>query len=135
DQDMVPKISDALKQISTQTKEFTIQLSKIGAFPNIKKPRVIWIGIEKGSESLKTLNIKIETGFEKLGFEKEKREYKAHLTLGRVRSLKNISQLTKVIEEIDFKSEKAIKIDKLILFQSTLTSKGAIYTPLITVTW
>lgn len=126
----VDQISDTLKTAASSLKAFEIHLSDIGAFPNMHKPRVIWVGVDKGAENLKLLAAQIETELERLGFAKEKREFKAHLTLGRVKSLKNISQLTRLISEIAFQSEGEIKIDKLILFQSTLTPKGALYTPL-----
>jgi len=130
EQDRVQVISGALKSIADNFKGFNIRLSKIGAFPNLRRPRVIWLDIDKGAEELKSLSNKIEIELEKIGFKKEKREFKAHLTLGRVRSLKVIENLEKIINETDFQPPNEIKIDKLILFQSTLTPKGAIYTPL-----
>jgi len=123
----VQEISDALTSIANSTREFTITLSNIGTFPNVKRPRVIWIGIDKGKNELKLLAGQIETELEKLGFPKETRDFKSHLTLGRVRSPKNLKNLTKLLTEVSFQSESAIKINKLILFQSTLTPKGAIY--------
>ncbi|NQV04022.1 MAG: RNA 2',3'-cyclic phosphodiesterase [Candidatus Omnitrophica bacterium] len=124
------EVSRVLESITKDFKAFTISLSKIGAFPNINKPRVIWVAIDEGKDTLKLLADKIESGLEKIGFAKEKREFKAHLTLGRIKSLKNISQLTEIIQKTDFQSQGKIKISVLILFQSTLTSKGAIYAPL-----
>jgi len=118
----VPEISAALKSMADNTSAFNIHLSEIGAFPNMHKPRVIWIGIDKGVENLKNLASQLGT--------QEKREFKPHLTLARVKSLKNISQLTKLITETPFQSQGNIPITKLILFQSTLTPKGAIYTAL-----
>jgi len=146
EQAKIKEISEALNSIAKGFKVFAVQFSKIGAFPNMHRPRVIWLGIDKGSDALKLLNGKIETGMEQIGYApstssldklgtslgagKEKREYRSHLTLGRVRSLKNISGLAKLIDghQLDFQDE--IKIDRLILFQSTLTPKGAIYTRL-----
>ncbi len=119
----VQEISNTLKSIANKASAFNIHLSKISAFPNMHKPRVIWLGIDKGVENLKNLA-------SKLGSRQEKREFKPHLTLGRVKSLKNISQLTKLISETSFESDGNISITKLILFQSTLTPKGAIYTSL-----
>jgi len=124
------EVSRILESITKDFKEFTIFLSKIGAFPNINKPRVIWVAIDEGKDTLKLLADKIESRLEEIGFVKEKREFKAHLTLGRVKSLKNISQLTEVMQKTDFQSQDKIKISSLILFQSALTSKGAIYAPL-----
>ena len=123
----VQEISDALTSIANSTREFTITLSNIGTFPNAKRPRVIWIGVNKGKNKLKLLAGQIETELEKLDFPKETRDFKSHLTLGRVRSPKNLQNLTKLLTEVSFQSESAIKINKLILFQSTLTPKGAIY--------
>jgi len=130
DKTMVSKISDALKTIPESFCQFTIKLSHIGAFPNLHRPRVIWIGIDKGKENLKSLADYVEDALEKLGLGREKREFKAHLTLGRVKSLKNISKLSKIIDETKISFQDEIKIDKIILFQSILTPKGAIYTSL-----
>ena len=132
EKEQVQKMSGALGGISRNFSAFDIQFSKLGAFPNMKRPRVIWIGVEKGGDLLSSLNEKIETALEKIGFTKEKREYRVHLTLGRVKSLKNITSLAELIDKIDFQSTGEIKIDRLTLFQSTLTPKGAIYTPLLT---
>lgn len=130
DELLVPKISGVLESIAEDFGEFTILLSDIGAFPNIKRPRVIWLGIDKGKDKLELLNEKIETSLEKLGFEKEKRRFTAHLTLGRVRSLKNIEGLKALIAKIDIRIQDEVKVNKVILYRSTLTPKGAIYTPL-----
>jgi len=130
EEDEARQISGSLKSIACNFNGFNIRFSKIGAFPDMHRPRVIWMGIDKGAESLKALNEKIEEALQKLGFEKEKREYKAHLTLGRVKSLKNIPELVKLIDEREFEFQDEIKIDKLILFKSVLSAKGAVYTAL-----
>ncbi|MDP2921540.1 MAG: RNA 2',3'-cyclic phosphodiesterase [Candidatus Omnitrophota bacterium] len=132
DEGKIHEISSALSSISHDFKPFEITLSDIGAFPNLDHPRVIWIEIEKGADLLKTLAGKIDSRLEKLGFQKETREFKAHLTLGRVRTSKNMPQLVKIINETQFAPETGVKINELILFQSTLTPKGTIYTKLWT---
>ena len=130
EQNKVQEISDVLKSIAGNFKPFSISLSAIAGFPNLNRPKVIWLGIEKGAENLKKLNELIETGLEKIGFRKESREFNPHLTLGRVRTFKNISELTQIINENNIHNE--VKINELILFQSTLTPKGSIYTPVST---
>lgn len=130
EQNKVQEISNALKSIADNFKPFSISLSNIGGFPNLNHPRVIWLGIDKGADTVKTLAEKIESGLEKLGFRKESREFKAHLTLGRIRSSKNMPNLTKLLKETTFSSENDVNITELILFQSALTSKGATYTVL-----
>ena len=129
--DKIQGISDAISTISNNFKSFTINFSEIGAFPNINHPRVIWLGINKGSESLKILNNKIESALEKLGFTKESRKFEPHLTLARIRSSKNISNLKKLIGEISCDIGNEMPIGKLILFQSKLNPKGAVYSVLL----
>ena len=101
DKDKVRGISEAISNISDNFNSFKIAFSKIGAFPSLNHPAVIWLGIDKGAESLKTLNEKIETALEKLGFERESHEFKPHLTLGRVRSDKNMPNITKLLKEME----------------------------------
>lgn len=125
------KIEASLNEIVKGRQPFNIHLAKIGAFPKIFYPRVVWVGIDEGYEECKALAKSIERAMEKLGFEKEKRAFSPHLTLGRVRSAKNKAQLITCIEkEKDFASQSKVSVSKIILFQSTLTPKGPIYTSL-----
>jgi len=130
-EDKAQKISETLSVILHSFKSFKIGFSTIGAFPNLNHPRVIWLGIDKGRESLKILNGKIEAGLEKSGFVRENREFNPHLTLARIRSSKNISNLIKLIGEKNLTPADEILIDKLTLFQSTLSPKGAVYAPIL----
>ena len=133
DKDKVRDIANTLSNISNNFKSFTISLSNIGAFPNLNRPRVIWLGIDKGAGYLKNLNEKIENELEKLGFEKEDREFNPHLTLGRVKTSKDLSELKKLLNETRFSLKNDININELILFQSTLTPRGATYSKLSTI--
>lgn len=124
-------IKSSLKEIIKPHKPFDIYLSSIGAFPNINFPHVIWVGVDKGKKESGNLQKDIETVLLKIGFEKEKHGFTPHLTLGRVRSEKNKSQLIEAMEkEKDFTSQGKVSVNKITLFQSTLTAKGPIYTPL-----
>ena len=72
----------------------------------------------------------IEEGLSKIGFEKEKRTFTAHLTLGRVRSPKGRDGLVTAMKTLEFKPSASCAVNHITLFQSTLTPHGAIYTPL-----
>ncbi|OIO34431.1 MAG: 2'-5' RNA ligase [Candidatus Omnitrophica bacterium CG1_02_40_15] len=131
DKDKVRGISDSISSVSDNFNSFKIAFSRIGAFPSLNHPAVIWLGIDKGAESLKMLNEKIEAALEKSGFERESREFKPHLTLGRVRSDKNMLGLTKLLKETAFCLRNDVQINKLTLFQSNLSPKGATYSILL----
>lgn len=100
----------------------------LGAFPNPKKPRVLWAGI--AGEGLKELSETVETALMALDFPPEEREFTPHLTIGRVRSLRGWDRVLAVMrahEQADFGESV---VDHVTLYQSTLRPDGAVYTPL-----
>ena len=107
---------------------FSIALSGTGGFPNLRNPRVLWIGIGHGAQELTGLSIRINEALNPLGFETDKRPYKAHLTLGRVRSQRNIRQVTERMDDA-FESDSCT-VNEIILFKSDLNPTGAVYTVL-----
>lgn len=123
----IQKISDALSGVSNNFNSFMINFSRIGAFPNLDHPAVLWLGVDKGADYLKTLAGEIENALEKSGFAREAREFQPHLTLARIKSPKNMPELARLARKTDFISGD-VQINKLVLFKSRLSPKGAIYT-------
>jgi 2'-5' RNA ligase len=107
---------------------FSAVLSGSGGFPDLGHPRVFWIGIGRGAQELTELSIRLNNALAPLGFEKDKRPYKAHLTLGRVRSMRGISTVAKRLKD-PFASE-SFRVDEIILYQSDLNPAGSVYTVL-----
>jgi len=125
-------VRSILDKIAASTKPFEISLHNIGAFPKIDYPRVIWAGIDKGSKESAILANSIDKELSNIGFDKETRPFAAHLTLGRVRSAKNKEalkekMLTTSLQENSIVTQTA---GSIILFKSTLTPTGSIYTKL-----
>ncbi len=114
---------------------FNISLEGIGCFPNTNRIRVVWIGISEGKEALKKLASLVEQVMVQIGFPKEKRQFSPHLTLGRVKYLKEEGKelLIKKIEKSKGSHFGSQSIDRFILKKSTLTPKGAIYDDLLVV--
>ncbi|MBF0117654.1 MAG: RNA 2',3'-cyclic phosphodiesterase [Desulfobacterales bacterium] len=108
----------------------SLKISNLGCFPSIKKTRVVWTGISGELTSLFNLQKKMEVNLESIGFPKEDRPFKGHLTLGRAKSPIDLTKIIDIAEEF-FESESFI-CDKIILFKSDLKSHGAVYTKLIT---
>ncbi len=120
---IIEKTRLALSEISN----FRVHLSRIGSFPNLKSPRVVWVGTSEGKEGLKKLNEKIEEYLSHLGFPREKREFSAHLTIGRVRSPREKGKLVNKIEELGSTDVGEFSVDKVLLMESQLSSKGPTY--------
>ncbi len=129
EEDKVELIKEKIGSINSQIVPFDISLGSVGVFPNWRRPSVVWVGIENGAEQVKLLADKVEEAMNELEFEKEAREFKAHITLGRVKSSKNIQKLEKFSQSVKV-SPLNTNISKLILYKSTLTPKGSIYTSL-----
>ncbi len=82
----VPAVCQAIRKCCAVIDPFELTLAGTGGFPNDERPRVIWAGITVGGETLVHLVTSLELELAKLGFKPEPRDYRAHLTLGRVRS-------------------------------------------------
>lgn len=124
---------DALKEnLATEAAKinpFEIAVRKLGVFPNLSRPRVVWIGVED-SGKLSSLHRCVQTITSQTGSVPEKRRFSAHLTLGRVQRgicNKGRGQIRKVIEESPVYDFGGVCVDSVHLFQSELTPKGAVY--------
>jgi len=124
----------ALDTIAKSVKPFELNLKDIGAFPKIEHPRVIWVGLDKGAVETTALAGRIDDSLSKIGFAKEDRPFSPHLTIGRARSPLNRDKLKEKISsasaKFQFTAVNSCKVASVILFQSTLTPKGPIYTKL-----
>ncbi len=109
---------------------FNLEIRGMGAFPNIKSPRVLWVGIE-GNDTLKTLQEEIDKGMETIGFEREDRAFTAHLTIGRFRSFIEKEGLLKMIKLHEKDPFGSIDVRSLSLMRSDLHPEGARYTKIL----
>ena len=128
-EDKIEKVFEATKKALEGIKGFKLSLKDLGCFPNFRRPRVIWIGVEKGKEELALMQKKIEAEMERIGFPKEDREFSPHLTIGRVKSPQNIEKLSELIKITNFQTEE-IEVKEVVVMKSQLHPAGAIYTPL-----
>lgn len=123
DGELASSISGQLAAASPRWCAWRARLGQIGGFPNLHSPRVLWVGIEDGGRAVE-MEREVEAIIERLGIEREPRPFTAHLTLGRRRTGGRISMdlvQGARIEPIEF------ALDRLVLFQSTLTPAGAVH--------
>ena len=134
EKETVEQIKEVLTQIASQASPFIIKLSSAGAFPNPTRPRAIWIGMKEGSkESIHLVNL-IEEKLVPLGIEKESRAFHPHLTLARVKFLKDKNSVENAFVSLKVPPTE-MAASKITFFQSTLTREGPIYTVLHEVTF
>jgi 2'-5' RNA ligase len=110
-----------LQDIGSRQHVFSVTLKHFGCFPHARRPRVLWIGLEKGAEHLMRVARDIDESLQQCGFPRDSR-FHLHLTIGRAKRQCTITDILKH----EFLSEE-FKVNTLVLFKSTLTPQGAIY--------
>jgi 2'-5' RNA ligase len=108
---------------------FHIKLSSVGSFGPRKRPRVVWIGIES-AEQIHHLYKQTEKLLQSCGFPPEKNGFKPHLTLGRVRGLKDLNNYHRIIESLDSQPLGVVKVGRIVYYRSVLGAGGPVYSPL-----
>ena len=127
------EIDDIAQAIQNGVRTFQfwpVYIKNLGAFPSLRNPRVVWIGIEDKSSKIITLQNQIEKELSKLGFEQEKRRFSPHLTLGRVKSPRGKRDLIHYLVDERERTFGELGVDRVVLFRSDLKPSGAIYTVL-----
>jgi 2'-5' RNA ligase len=123
----LPQVKSVVEQAALVEKKFRITTDKAGVFPHPHRPRVLWIGIKEGVEPSGRIASFLEEKLEPLGYPREERAFNPHLTLGRVRSSKNIEPLMEYFFHQLNVEPMIIPAEALSLYQSVLTPSGAEY--------
>jgi len=115
-----------LKNACSGFGEFDFILTGTGVFRNYIDPKVIWIGIEE-SEKLIKLNDTVNTGLKDTGFKVEDRLFRPHLTLGRIRYIKDIDALKTALDRYQKSPVQNVHVEEVILYESILKPTGPVY--------
>lgn len=126
-EDQRQAVEQLLRTVAHGVAPFPFTLVELGAFPSVASPRVVWIGVGQGKDVLRNLAEQLEDGLQQLGLPGEERGFAAHVTLGRVRSPKNRAELSSRLNTTAWIPPPPWRIERLTLFQSTLTSAGPLY--------
>ena len=108
-------------------KKFNVRLNGLSFFPNERRVRVVWIGVKEGSDEMKSIYSTLYPEFSRF-LKIRKENFVPHLTIGRAKFGLNESEV-KLLKEENL-TTSSFTIDRLVLFESKLTPKGPIYTPL-----
>ena len=123
------ELFDALRDGVTDMSPFAMEIRGIGAFPNWRHPRVIWAGCGEGAEDAVALAERVEDICADLGYERERRPFSPHLTLGRMKLPADANGL----ESVAGGREKVygyVDVDALVVFMSSLRRTGPVYSPM-----
>jgi 2'-5' RNA ligase len=125
---MIDKIHEEMKKV--QFVPFDVKLRGLGAFPDVRYPRVCWAGITEGADQLRSIFSQLEPRLRGLGFAPDPKGFSPHLTIARVRSARNKVDLAKCISaNVEYEFGQ-IRARCLRLKKSDLTTRGPIYSVL-----
>lgn len=121
------------RELSSSSEVMNLTVGDFGVFPNMNRPRVLWIGIREPTGELQRLKSELEQGMEEMEFEPERRDFTPHLTVGRVQ--RNVDrglqeELTGALQRVQVAELGEMAAEELTLFKSDLTPSGAVYTAL-----
>jgi len=112
---------------------FSLTLGGLGCVPNVRRPRVVWVGVRDVAGCLAPLQRAVESELERLGFPREQRGFQPHLTLARIKdgaAIDEITALGKMVAESPLEDLASMTVNAVSVMKSDLRPDGAIYTEL-----
>jgi RNA 2',3'-cyclic 3'-phosphodiesterase len=122
----VPDIINCISPIAAALAPFQLSLANVDAFPEERKGRVIWLGVQN-SVTLRSLQQQCQAALLQSGFELELRDYRPHLTVARLRSP---VQLRDILSPYKRQHFGELTVQGITLYQSTLSGPFPHYGPL-----
>lgn len=123
----IEKIKEAILDVAEVAPSFDLNISGMSAFPEIYDGRVIWLGVQNSRILNQTKEAMDESLSKKISYLGEAQKYVPHLTIGRLRSPKNLRDLTSPFVRKEFGK---IHVDKLVLYESIQAGPFPVYKPL-----
>jgi 2'-5' RNA ligase len=134
--DRIGAITKAMEIAVQGISPFHLEVKDLGAFPNLRRVQVVWVGISGEVDKLGQLQQRIESNLTPLGFTAESRPFTPHLTLARLRKQASLDErqgLGRLIINTKFETAYTIEVEAINLMRSQLTREGAIYSQISSV--
>lgn len=123
---LVSEIVSAMREASAGVAPFTVRVKGTGAFPNLSRPNVLWVGLE-GGEPLARMAKSLDESLTALGFPRETRPWSPHVTLARVRGHRDLGRVQVLLRGHADDLFAEVRIDELRLKKSVLRPQGPEY--------
>jgi 2'-5' RNA ligase len=120
-------VEAAMARVAAPQVSFSLALGALGAFPSLRAPRVLWVGVEQGAEAVVRLAEALEHEACSLSLRRDERPYSPHVTLGRLRSSRALPALLRQLRVADWHPPASWRVSALTLYQSVLTPTGPRY--------
>ncbi|MCA8997460.1 MAG: RNA 2',3'-cyclic phosphodiesterase [Planctomycetaceae bacterium] len=124
----IPMIGEILGSVLRRYRQFSASLTGLGAFPDVRRPRVVWVGV-KPREPLTEIANQLTNELRDLGFPGDRLKFVPHVTLARIKG-RPPRELPSFLQEHESKDFGEFLIDRVVHYQSELTKRGPVYTVL-----
>ena len=122
------EIMSALGDVVAGSGGFSLDVAGTGAFPNVRNPRVLWVGVKGDIGKLASLQSLVESAMTRIGFDPEERRFSPHLTLARIKYLKPRFSWQQAIDDVKNSALGGFSVRCISLMKSELKPSGAVYT-------
>jgi 2'-5' RNA ligase len=126
----VPQVCRIVADGARHHAAFSMSVETLGCFPNPRRPRILWVGVGEGAQTLCALHDELEIPLHDLGYRREERRYAPHITLGRVKSDRPTDQLTAALAKHAGWKGGETTVQEVLVMSSELTPQGPVYTVL-----
>ena len=123
----VAAFADAARRIAAAHPSFELGLAGVGAFPSPERPRVVWVGIDRGAETLSAIHGELREAATALGLTVDDRPFVPHLTLFRVRGGRDADRAAELLRRHATTVFDSFPVGELVLKSSQLTDRGAVH--------
>jgi 2'-5' RNA ligase len=127
-QTTVEQVKEALDSVRFHT--FETEFFGLGAFPNLRRINVVWVGLKQGKEQFEDIFHQLEPKLRQLGLPPDNKGFSPHLTIARVRTGLNKTELAQYVESMQEEEFGKMQVTSVRLKKSTLTPKGPVYNTL-----
>ena len=124
--ELIRSLATELESVLRDVRSFDLEYRSVGCFPNLSRPRVVWIGAAE-IVGLTELQRRVEETCGRFGFPKEDRAFHPHITLGRVKGSRNLDRLTDRVKSVTFDSIQT-RCGEVHIMRSELRPTGSVYT-------
>jgi len=130
DEQTVPEASAAIEAVAGAFAPFELSFAGLGVFPDLTRAKVVWVGADRGAVELASLALAADNAVAGLGVSKQSAPFRAHLTVGRVKTMRPPAGLARGISEAHAADLGTQRVESIALMRSELMREGPIYTPI-----
>ena len=130
DAENLESIGGAIEGVTTHHSPFSLRIGGVGAFPNLRRPRVIWAGVKVGGEHVSALAQDINQALSRCGFSPDDKKFSSHLTIARLKGRIDLRPYASQYRQYDDIDGADLTVHEISLIRSQLHPKGAVYSTL-----